>query len=173
MHSRFRLPLALALLFLPGISPVLLADEAADRVALEAAAQAWTKAFNARDTGALLALVTHDVVLLDPGVAPVSGKEAAREALAQALGAAQGEVTAATKEIVINGELAWRIGALTHKLPIGGAASHGQLLEIWKRVNGEWKLHRQMSSGILAQPKLLPRPLPSEPILDTPTGATR
>jgi ketosteroid isomerase-like protein len=173
MHIRLRLSFALALVFLPGVSPLAVADEAADRVALEAAAQAWTKAFNARDTRALLALVTHDVVLLDPGLAPVSGKEAARESLGRALGAAQGEITAATKEIVISGELAWRIGVLTHKLPIGSAASHSQSLEIWKRENGEWKLHRQMSSGILAQPKLLPRPLPSEPILDTPTGASR
>ena len=110
-----------------GISPLALADEAADRVALEAAAQAWIKAFNARDVDAL----------------------------------------AATKEAVIAGDVAWRIGALAHKLP-NGVVNHGQSLEIWKRVNGEWKIHRQMSSTILAQPKLLSRPVPSDPVLDTP-----
>jgi hypothetical protein len=46
--------------------------------------------------------------------------------------------------------------------------SRGQSLEIWKRVNGAWKIHRHMSSSILAQPKLLPRPLPPEPMLDKP-----
>jgi hypothetical protein len=37
-------------------------------------------------------------------------------------------------------------------------------------VKGEWKIHRQMSSSILAQPKLLPLPLPSEPVLDKPSN---
>jgi uncharacterized protein (TIGR02246 family) len=166
MHIPIRRLLVSALVLLPGVSPVALADEAAERAALEAAAQSWTKAFNARDADALMALVTPDAVLLDPGVAPVSGRQAVRETLERALGAARSEVTSATKEIVIAGDVAWRIGALTHKLP--GGLKSGQSLEIWKRVKGEWKIHRQMSSGILIEPKLLPRPLPSEPILDTP-----
>jgi hypothetical protein len=77
-------------------------------------------------------------------------------------------VTNATKEWVIAGDVAWRIGVLTHNLPRGNIVSRGQSLEIWKRVKGEWKMHRQMSTSILAQPKLLPRPLPPEPVLDAP-----
>ena len=150
-----------------GISPLTLADEAADRVALEAAAQAWIKAFNARDVDALAALATDNVVLMDPNVAPVSGQKAAREAWGKALANAKDQLTTATKEAVIAGDVAWRIGALAHKLP-NGVVNHGQSLEIWKRVNGEWKIHRQMSSTILAQPKLLSRPVPSDPVLDTP-----
>jgi ketosteroid isomerase-like protein len=146
----------------------IVADDARERVALESAAQAWTRAFNARDVEAVIALMTQDVVLLDPEVAPVSGREAVREAVGRALGAARGEVTTATKEIAIDGDVAWRIGALAHKLPVGNAVKRGQSLEVWKRVNGEWKIHRQMSSGILTQPNLLPRPLPAEPMLDTP-----
>jgi len=115
----------------------------------------------------LVSLTTEDVVLMDPSLAPVTGR-AAREALRQALGVAKGQVTNATKELVIADDFAWRIGALTHKLPGGEVASRGQSLEIWKRVKGEWKIHRQMSSSILAQPKLLPRPLPPEPVLDAP-----
>lgn len=176
MHTHIRSLSAPALLFLLGISllliipPVVRADDASDRAALEAATQAWVKAFNARDTDALVALATQDVVLLDPNVAPVSGREAARGAWGHALAAAQGQVTSATKEAVIAGDLAWRIGALTHKLPSGDVIGRGQSLEIWRRVNGAWKIHRQMSSTILAQPRLLPRPLPSEPVLDKPAN---
>lgn len=166
MHIPIRL-LAPALTFLLGVSPLVLATEASDRAALEAAAQAWIKAFNARDAEALVALTTEDVVLLDADVPPISGRKAARAAWQQALGAAQGQVASATKEIVITGDVAWRIGAFAHKLPNGDAASRGQSLEIWKRMNGQWKIQRQMSSSILAQPKLLTRP-PSEPILDAP-----
>jgi len=116
---------------------------------------------------ALVALATPDVVLMDTNVdAPVSGREAARQAWAQAVSAAQGQVTMATKEAVIVGDVAWRIGALTHTPPKSNRVTRGQSLEIWKRVNGEWRIHRQMASTILTVPRL--RPLPSEPVLDTP-----
>ena len=169
MHIHMRRLLAATLLLLLGISSLAVADDSADRIVLETAAQAWIKAFNARDPGTLVALSTQDVVLMDPSVAsPVSGREAARGAWGKALAAFQGQVTTATKEAVIVGDIAWRISSLTHKLPNGDIVSRGQSLEIWKRVNGEWKVHRQLSSSLLTLPKLSPRPFLSEPILDTP-----
>lgn len=167
MHIPIRL-LAPALTLLLGVSPLALATEASDRAAIEAAAQAWIKAFNARDADAMVALTTEDVVLLDPNVPPISGRKAARAAWLRALGAAQGQVTTASKEIAIAGDVAWRIGAFAHKLPHDDSANRGQSLEVWQRMNGQWKMHRQMSSTLLAQPKLLTRPNPAEPILDTP-----
>ena len=149
------------------VSQLTFADEAADRAAIEAAAQAWSKAFNARDADALAALATQDIVLLDSNVAPVSGREAARSALRRAFAAA-GQIAATTKEAVVVGDVAWRIAALARKLPNGGVESRGQVLEIWKRVRGRWLLHRQMSSHLLAQSQLLPRPPVSEPVLDKP-----
>jgi ketosteroid isomerase-like protein len=166
MHKQGRALLAVALSLLLGTAPLAFADEAADRAAVEAGAQAWINAFNARKVDALVALTTEDVVLLDPGVPPVSGRDAAHRAWQQALGAAQGKLTTSTKEITIAGDIAWRIGALAHRLA-DGEVIRGQSLEIWKRARGEWKLHRQMSSAVLAQPKPLTRP-PSEPIYDQP-----
>ena len=164
---RFLIPPLLLLLL--GFSSIVLADDGASHIALEAAAQAWIKAFNAHQLDALVALTTQDVVLMDASVdAPVSGREAARGAWAHALAAAPGQVTSSTKEIVITGDIAWRIGALASRLPNGNVISHGQSLEIWKRVNGEWKIHRQMTSNLLGPPNLFRRPLPSEPVLDTP-----
>ena len=156
------------LLFLSVASIPAYADEATERAAVEAASQAWLAAFNAHDADSLVALTTPDVVLMDAGVASVSGRDATRATWVRALAAAKGQVTTSTKEIAIAGDLAWRIGALAHKLPDGTVVSRGQSLEIWKRVNGEWKIHRQMSSGLLAQPKGLSRPPPAEPIFNTP-----
>lgn len=148
-------------------SPLAVADEAADRAALEAAAQAWSKAFNARDADALAALATHDIVLMDSSATPISGREAARGAFRQAFATA-GQITTTTKEAVIVGDVAWRIVALARKQPGGDRESRGQSLEIWKRANGHWRLHRQMSANLLAQSQLLPRPPLSEPVLDKP-----
>lgn len=169
MHApRLFLPVLYILLGVAPLVHVAHADDAADRAALEAAALAWTKAFNARDADAMMSLTTDDVVLMDPGMAPASGRKAAHATWARTLGAAQGQMASATKEIVIAGPFAWRIAALTRKLPDGDKQST-QSLEIWKRVGDQWKLHRQMSSNLLAEPSMAPRPMPSQPVLDKPS----
>jgi ketosteroid isomerase-like protein len=149
--------MAIAGLALIGVAPLALATESADRAAIEAAAQAWAKAFNARDPNALLALASEDLIVLDANNPPMTGARA-REALKKALGAAQGQLTSTSKEIVITGDMAWRIAAF----------GQGQALEIWRRVGGQWRLHRQMSANVLTQPKLLPAP--TEPVLDRPAN---
>jgi uncharacterized protein (TIGR02246 family) len=166
MHTSRYLPVALLLVF--GAFRCAIADEAADRQAIEAATQAWTKAFNSRNADGLLALTTEDVVLMGPDAPPISGRQAARAHLARAVGTAKGQLTNVTKEIVTAGDVAWRIATLTHELPSRAIQSRGQALEIWKREQGGWRLHRQMSSGLLAQPKFGRKPDPSEPVLDKP-----
>ena len=165
-HPGIRRWLVAALSFLFGISPLVLADEAADRAAIEVAAQTWMKAFNARDAHVLAALATQDVVLLDPNAASTSGREAARGTLRLPAATAKRQVTSTPKEVVIVGDVAWRIGALTLELPNGDSMLRGQSLEIWKRENGKWKLHRRMSSDTAAQSQRLLRPDPTEPVLD-------
>jgi ketosteroid isomerase-like protein len=137
------------LLLLLGISPILLADDVAD---LEAAAQARVKASNARDANAVAALSTPDVMLMDSGLASAGATPG-------------GQMTTVTKEAVVAGDVAWRIGAYTRTSRTGTVVSRGQSLEIWKRSNGQWKLHRQMSSNIL---RPVPVPLPADPVRDTP-----
>jgi len=151
------------------LPPVAVADDASDRAALEAAAQAWIKAFNAHDVEALVARSTSDVVLMDGGgTSPVSGSAAARKTWERAGPVGDGQLTSVTKEAVIIGDIAWRISTVALKLPNSGEARN-QSLEIWKRAHGEWKLHRQMSSNLLAPGDLSP-PNPSQPIYDKPTN---
>jgi ketosteroid isomerase-like protein len=163
MHIQLHRLRALTLSLFLLASPLVLADAAADRAAIEARAQAWVKAFNARDLEALIALTTEDVVLMDSNMPPVSGRKAARAASQQAFGSAKSQVATTTKEIQLAGDFAWRIAALTRKT--ANEAVNGQALEIWQRVDGKWQLHRQMSSALLA-PRKLPQPPLSEPVLD-------
>lgn len=145
------------------VVPAVVANEATDRAAIEAAAQEWVNSFNLHDIAAMLRLATGDVVLLDPSLPPVSGN-AVNDALQRASTGTQ--LTTATREISIAGDVAWRIGVL-QPVATAGTALRSDCLEIWKRVDGTWKLHRQMSSGMLA-PLRFRRPLPSEPMLDQP-----
>lgn len=151
--------LVIAWLAAIGSAPPALASESSDRAAIEAAAQAWVKAFNARDANALLALATDDLTVLDPNSPPASGARA-RELWKKAAGVSQAPVTSASKEIVVAGDVAWRIASL------GDATKRTSVLEIWQRVGGEWKIHRQMSGNL--QPNLSTPP--SEPVLDRPNN---
>lgn len=142
--------------------PLAHADALADRAAIEAAAQAWIKAFNARDSSALLALTNRGAAFLDPAApAPASRQDMARTRTSPF------ELGTETGEISISGDIAWRVAVLSQKLN-GDVVRRSAMMEIWKRDDGAWKLHRQMTSGLLVPPKLFTRPDPSEPILDSP-----
>jgi ketosteroid isomerase-like protein len=145
---------------------VAVADSAADRHAIESAAQQWTKSFNARDATALSAIVTDDVLVLGGGMPEVAGPARARDAWLRAAALTQGDIKSTEKEIVISGDVAWRVGVVAYKHS-GGEWIKGQSLEIWKRTRDGWKLHRQMTSHIMDRTL---RPAPSEPVLDRPTN---
>ncbi len=148
------------------ISPVSFGEERADARAIEAAAHAWIEALNERNLDEMAQRATEDVVLMDATQPPISGREAARAAWRRSLPDSGTRITSTTKELEVDEDIAWRIGALAHERVSGQVVSRGQALEIWKRVAGEWKLHRQMSSGLLARQPLLRRPVPTEPVLD-------
>jgi ketosteroid isomerase-like protein len=153
--------------FMLGLSSMAaLADAASDRLAIESSAQQWTRAFNARDASALAALVTDDVIVLDGGVSPIAGPSRVSDAWLRAEALSQGGIKSTQKEIVISGDVAWRVGIVAYSHS-GGALVQGQSLEIWKRTRDGWKLHRQMSSHLMDRTL---RPAPSEPVLDRPTN---
>jgi len=166
MQTCIRIRLALALSIALGRSSMsAAADDSADRQAIESAAQQWVKAFNARDTASLAALATEDIVVLDGGVSPHEGAALASHVWVRTSALTRGGIKSSSKEIVVSGDAAWRVGALAYQRS-GGEWHKGQSLEIWKRTRDGWKLHRQMSSHLMEQTL---RPAPSEPVLDAPT----
>jgi ketosteroid isomerase-like protein len=134
-----------------------------DRIALEAEIHRWTAAVNARDTAALTRAMTEDVELLENGVT-VTGREAAMRALREV--EAHGKLVVTSKEITVAGDVAWHIVGLAQKEKNGVLQARGQAIEIWKRVNRTWKLHRRMVAGPLPPGVSLTRPPPDEPVLD-------
>ena len=135
------------------------------RVALEAAIHRWTNAVNARDVSTLTATMTGDVELSD-GASTVAGHDAAIRALHEV--AARGQLVATSREITIANDVAWHLVTLAQTRKNGDVRARGQALEIWKRVNGEWRLHRRLASSFGDPGDLLQRPSTSEPVLDRP-----
>jgi ketosteroid isomerase-like protein len=135
------------------------------RDALEAAIHRWITAVNAQDVATLTTTMTEDVELLD-NATTVAGRNAAIHALREA--AARGQLVATNREMTIAHDIAWRVVGFTQIHKNGDVHARGQALEIWKRVNGEWKLHRQMAAGVISPANSLTRPPTSEPGLDRP-----
>ena len=131
------------------------------RAPLEAAIQRWITALNAHDATTLSAMMTDDVELLDHS-STVTGRDAAARAM---LGfAARGRLVQMTREITIAGDVAWHVAGLAQARKDGVMQARGQTLEIWKRVNGEWKLQRRLVAGVTPE---IPVTRPTdEPVLD-------
>jgi ketosteroid isomerase-like protein len=146
------------------ICSVAYADDAVDRRVIESSAQQWVGAFHAQNATALALLATTDVLVLNGTGRLVQGTSAACEAWIRAAAMSGDTLVSTTKEIVISGDTAWRVGLLSYRLS-GGEQHQGQVLEIWKRTEAGWRLHRQMSSHII---EATLRPAPSEPRLDRP-----
>ena len=137
-----------------------------ERVALEAATHRWITAVNAQDVDALTSTMTEDVELLDADAVMATGRDAAIRALREVV--TRGQLLATSREITIVNDLAWRVVGLTQTQKNGDVHARGQALEIWMRVKGEWKLHRQMAAGVFTPADSLTRPSTSEPVLDRP-----
>ena len=159
-------PLAVFLLSgLLAFTPAFAAPDSG-RVALEAAMHRWMTAVNAQDVDTLTKTMTEEVELFDADVAKAKGRDAAIQALREVV--TRGRLLATSRELTIVNEVAWRVVGLTQTQKNGDVYARGQALEIWMRVNGEWKLHRQMAAGVFTPNNLLTRPSTSEPVLDRP-----
>ena len=143
-----------------------IADEVADRRAIESSAQRWVSAFRAQSVTELAAVTTTDVLVLNDDARPVQGTLGASQAWTRAAAMTRETFVSTTKEIVVSGDVAWRVALLSYQQS-GSEKHRGQALEIWKRSNGGWKLHRQMSSNII---EATLRSTPSEPVLDRPSN---
>jgi ketosteroid isomerase-like protein len=135
------------------------------RIALEAAIQHWMTAVNAQDVVTLTTTMTEDVQLMD-GTGTVTGRDAVIRALRHAV--TSGQLIATSRETTIVDDVAWHVDGLAQIQKNGNVQGRGQALEIWKRMNGEWKLHRRMAAGPINPEDLLTRPSTSEPVLDRP-----
>lgn len=137
-----------------------------ERTALDAAIQRWVTAVNAQDAPTLAATMTRDVELLGANAATATGRDAAVEALREV--ATRGRLVATTREIAIADDVAWHVVVFVQTRKNGDVHARGQALEIWKRAQGGWQLHRQMAAGIISPDVSVTRPALDEPVLDSP-----
>ena len=156
----------LVAMFALGLTGGAATAESDDRAQLDAASEAWVAAFNARDADAMVALTTEDVVLLPPNAEPVRGREAVRTIWTRAVASAKADASVTVDETVISGDYAYKTGSYVYTLPNGVVVERGKFLEVWKRTDAGWRIHRDMFSSNLPVRVPVPDPPPSQPRMD-------
>lgn len=108
----------------------------------------WSEAYQSGDAAALAALYAEDAALLPPNQQMVTG----REAIQKSWGAMIDDGLAAEADFAetgSDGDLGYKVGTYVLKDPEGGALDEGKFVEVWKRVDGEWMLYRDIYNSSL------------------------
>ena len=125
------------------------AEAEATRAAVKAAGDAWDEAFKAGDLETIAASYAADAVLMPPGAATETGRDAAAASFEQmfAMGSTA-DSSLTTDEIGVGDDWVFRRGHFTLVIaPEEGepATSTGKFIEIWRKGDdGTWRISRDI-----------------------------
>jgi ketosteroid isomerase-like protein len=115
-----------------------------NKAAAEEVAAAWVKAFDAGDAAAVAALYAEDAHSMPPGAGTVSGRAAIESYWRQDIGPG-GVVTKLTpNDSIAQGDLLHVDGAYEVTAKEGATLAKGQYQQLWKRIDGQWKVQHEM-----------------------------
>ena len=130
-----------AALLAPGCSPVPVPEAFP-----QDAADAWVERYAAHDAAGVAALYTEDAQLLPPDAGTVTGRAAIQEFVAQTNRPGGAALEIATLETRVFGDWAHRQGRYVLRTPgdAQGPGATGKFMELWKKVDGRWLIHREI-----------------------------
>lgn len=117
------------------------------RSAIEANFQEMGAAMQDSNAAKLTSYFTEDAFFKLPGQKPVKGREAIQKVhegmISQGLG-----IRPVTEEVQVFQNHAMELGTVDILAPDGSIANKAYYLTLWKNVDGEWKIYRDMVSGM-------------------------
>ena len=128
---------------------------AEDLQAINAISKQWVDAFNRGDAAAVAALYTEEAKRLPPNSPMIIGMESIQAYIQTALDAGAGDLQVTLIELHVNGDMAYEVGEYTLTIqPEEGEAisDNGKYVEIWKRVNGSWKIKADIFNSSVPLP---------------------
>jgi ketosteroid isomerase-like protein len=121
--------------------PVAAEPDASARIA--EAGRRFLQLFAASNPASIAACYTDDAQILTASMSPVRGR-AAIESLFKFTRGPGHTLEFQTEDLDIQGGTAIEIGAYVRRDRNGSAVDRGRYVVVWKRVGGEWKIHRDM-----------------------------
>jgi uncharacterized protein (TIGR02246 family) len=110
------------------------------------ATQQWETARAAADAEAISRLYTEDAQLMPPNAPVVEGRSAIRSYYRNVFEAAAAPARYDEREVIVFGDITYRQGIYELALP-DGRTEYGKFMQLWKNVDGNWRLHRAMWSS--------------------------
>jgi len=101
--------------------------------------------FAQNDVAAIAACYTEDAQMLPANMQPIRGR-AQIESVFKFTGGRGHTLEFLTRELEVIGATAIEIGEYVRGARDGSVVDRGKYIVIWKRVAGEWKIHRDMFS---------------------------
>ena len=105
--------------------------------------QAWQTAYNAKDAAGLAALYAEDAQVMAPAHETVSGRAAIQTFFADDVKAGAKNVLT-TRDVLDGGDYAIAVGGYVATGPDGKHLDHGSYMTTYKKVDGAWKIYRDI-----------------------------
>jgi len=142
MSLSFPLLSRLALLVIALASPVL--AQMSPKAAIEAVNKQFSAAVEKKDAAAVAALYTDDAIVLPPNLTMVKGRADIKNLFEGFLASGIKGIAFTTIEVESFGDTAIEVGEFVLTGPDGSVADRGKSVVVWKRIKGQWKLHRDI-----------------------------
>jgi uncharacterized protein (TIGR02246 family) len=120
--------------------------------AIEAGNKAFGAAIAAGNAAAVAALYADDALVMPPNSEAVTGKPAIEKAFQGMIAGGVKQATLTAKEVEAHGDTATEVGAYSIKDGAGKEIDRGKYIVVWKRVQGQWKLYRDIWNSNMPMP---------------------
>jgi ketosteroid isomerase-like protein len=121
--------------------------------AIGAANKKFVAAFNKKDAAGVAATYSADANAFPPNAALIKGRAAIQKMWQDVIDSGIASVALATTEVESGGNIAYESGTYEMRLKDGKVADKGKYCVVWKKVNGQWMLHRDIWSTDMPAPK--------------------
>ena len=128
-------------------------DEDAVREEITAVNQQFMDAFNQQDAEGVAGLYTANGMLLPPGTKAVSGRDAIQQFWSQMINMGPINLQLETTELYPGLQETWEVGMATVTDPDGNVLDAGPYVVGWMRVDGNWRLHRDIWNSNMPPPE--------------------
>jgi len=123
------------------------------RAAIEAGNKKFSDGAAKKDAKIIAAAYTPDGQAFPPNADVVKGRAALQQMWQSVLDSGVASIELATTEVESSVNIAYESGTYSMKTRDGKVADRGKYCVVWKRVGGEWLLHRDIWSTSLPEQK--------------------
>ena len=123
------------------------------RAAIEAANKKFVDGAAKHDAALIASAYTEDAEAFPANSDKVTGRPALQKLWQSVLDSGIAAIELNTTEVQADGNLAYEVGTYVMKTKVGTVADRGKYCVVWKRVTGQWLLHRDIWTTSLPEAK--------------------